>query len=89
MIVMCHKPAQINNTCRASADTIYIATYNNAAFFDNFKNKSKNNFVDVFEKVLSAETQEMLYSKTKRDEIVANHGTYIIKYNPKITHLLL
>ena len=35
MIVMRHKPAQIDNTCRPSADTINITTHHNAAFFDN------------------------------------------------------
>ena len=29
MILMCHKPAKINNTARMSCDTIYLTTYNN------------------------------------------------------------
>ena len=33
MIVMCHKPAQINNLARMSCDNIYITTYNGADLF--------------------------------------------------------
>ena len=36
MIVKCLKPAQINNTYRPRADTIYFASYFNAAFLDKF-----------------------------------------------------
>ena len=36
MIVMCHKPAQINNLARLNCDTIYITTYNGADLFSNF-----------------------------------------------------
>ena len=92
MIVMCHKAAQINNTCSPSADTIYIKTYKSAAFSDNFKTtfKSKHKINDVFEKVLSADTQEISSKKFKKDELVARHGTLsnldlqygIIKYKP-------
>ena len=89
MNALCCKPAQINNECETSADTIYITTFTNTQFFKNTF-KSKLNFNDVFEKVLSAETQEILNCKTKRDDIVANHRTLpnldlqyvIIKFNP-------
>ena len=36
MIVMCHKPAQINNLARMSCDTIYIIIYNRPDLFNNF-----------------------------------------------------
>ena len=36
MIVMCHKPAQINNMARMSCDTIFITTYNGADLFKSF-----------------------------------------------------
>ena len=35
MIVICHKPSQIANTARMSANTVYITTYNGADLFDN------------------------------------------------------
>ena len=41
MIVMCHKPAQIDNTCRMSCDTIYLTTNNRADLFKNFNEISK------------------------------------------------
>ena len=36
MIVMCHKPAQIDNMSRMSCDTLYITTYNGPDSFQNF-----------------------------------------------------
>ena len=36
VVVICHKPAQIDKTCSPSADTIYITSYNNTAFFQIF-----------------------------------------------------
>ena len=33
LIVMCHKPTQINITARMSCDTIYLTTYNGADLF--------------------------------------------------------
>ena len=37
MIVMCHKPALIENMARMNCDTIYITTYNGADLFKNVK----------------------------------------------------
>ena len=37
LIVMCHKPAHINNTARKISDTIYLTTYNGADLLKNFK----------------------------------------------------
>ena len=36
LILMCHKPAQINNMARMNCDTIYITTYNGADLVKNF-----------------------------------------------------
>ena len=36
MIVLCHKPAQINNMSGMNCDTIYITTYNGPDLFQNF-----------------------------------------------------
>ena len=41
MIVVCHKPAQINNMARMNCDTIYITTYNGADLFQNFNTTYK------------------------------------------------
>ena len=35
MIVMCHKPAQINNMARMNCDTIYITNYNGSDLIKN------------------------------------------------------
>ena len=35
-IVMCHKPAHVDNTSRMSCDTIYLTTYNGPDLFKNF-----------------------------------------------------
>ena len=37
MIVMCHKPTQIDNVARMNCVTIYIRAYNGADLFQNFK----------------------------------------------------
>ena len=89
--VMCHKPAQIDNTCRPSADTIHITIYNNAAFFQILRKNygSKFDFSEVCDKVLSAETtQEILSTKSEREDIVANHGT-LHRFNSLIFNLVL
>ena len=36
MIVLCHKPAQIEIIAGMKCDTIYITTYNGADLFENF-----------------------------------------------------
>ena len=36
MIVMCRKPAQIENMARMNCDTVYITTHNGADLFKNF-----------------------------------------------------
>ena len=41
MVVMCHKPAQIDNMTRMNCDTIYITTYNGADQFENFNTTYK------------------------------------------------
>ena len=41
LIVMCHKPAQIDNLTRMNCDTLYITTYNGPDLFKHF-NKTFN-----------------------------------------------
>ena len=41
MIVMCHKPAQIDNMSRMNCDTLYITTYNGTDLFQNFNTTFK------------------------------------------------
>ena len=41
MIVMCHKPAQIDNMSRMNSDTLYITTYNEPHLFQNFNTTFK------------------------------------------------
>ena len=41
MIVMCHKPAQIDNKARMNCDTIYITNYNGADLFKKFNTTYK------------------------------------------------
>ena len=41
IIVICHKPAQIDNMARMNCDTIYITTYNGADLFNKFNTTSK------------------------------------------------
>ena len=55
MIVMCHKPAQINNTARMSCDTIYLTTYNGADLFKNFNEiyKCEHNFNKIISELSS------------------------------------
>ena len=43
MIVMCHKPAQINNMSRMNCDTIYFTTYHGPDLFQNFNTTFKCN----------------------------------------------
>ena len=48
MIVMCHKPAQINNTARMSCDTIYLTSYDGKDLFDNFNSIYKCDHKFIF-----------------------------------------
>ena len=41
MIVMCHKPAQIDNMSRMNCDTLYTTTYNGPDLFQNFNTTIK------------------------------------------------
>ena len=56
MIVMCNKPAQINNTARMSCDTIYLTSYNGKDLFDNFNSiyKCDHKFYDIISKLNSS-----------------------------------
>ena len=36
MVVICHKPAQIDNMARPSTDTVYMTTYNGTGLFKIF-----------------------------------------------------
>ena len=76
MIVMCHKPAQINNTARMSSDTIYLRTYNGADLFKNFNEiyKCEHNF----NKIIS-ELNSNYYNCTDGMSDELRYG--IIKYN--------
>ena len=54
MTVMCHKPAQINNTARLSCYTIYLTTYNGDDLFKNFNEiyKCKHNFNKIISELI-------------------------------------
>ena len=55
MIVMCHKPAQINNTASMSSDTIYFTTYNGADLIENFNEiyKCEHKFYEIINELNS------------------------------------
>ena len=78
MIVMCHKPAQINNLARTSCDTIYITTYNGADLFDNFYSifNPKHDYLEIVKDLNSNH-----YNIT--DGVACEHCCGIIKYNKK------
>ena len=78
MIVMCHKPALVNNTARMSCDTIYLPTYNGADLFKNFNEiyKCEHNF----NKIIS-DLNSNYYNCTDGMSDELRYG--IIKYNRK------
>ena len=78
MIVMCHKPAQINNTARMSCDTIYLTTYNGSDLFKNFNEIYKCEH--DFSKIIS-ELNSNYYNCTDGMSYELRYG--IIKYNKK------
>ena len=78
MIVMCHKPAQINNTARMSCDTIYLTTYNGSDLFKNFNEIYKCEH--DFSKIIS-ELNSNHYNRTDGMSDELRYG--IIKYNKK------
>ena len=78
MIVMCHKPAQINNTARMSCDTIYLTTYNGSDLFKNFNEiyKCEHDFSKIINELNSNH-----YNRTDGMSDELRYG--IIKYNKK------
>ena len=78
MIVMCHKPAQINNTARMSCDSIYLTTYNGPDLFKNFNEIYKCE--RDFNKIIS-ELNSNSYNCTDGMSYELRYG--IIKYNKK------
>ena len=78
MIVMCHKPAQINNTARMSCDTIYLTSYNGNDLFDNYNSiyKCDHKFYDII-----SELNSSYYNWTDGIAPELHYGT--IKYNRK------
>ena len=44
MIVMCHKPAHIDNMGRMNCETLYLTTYNGSDLFKNFNDIFKHDF---------------------------------------------
>ena len=78
MIVMCHKPAQINNTARMSCDTIYLTNYNGPDLFKNFNEIYKCEH--DFNKIIS-ELNSNYYNCTDGMSDELRYG--IIKYNKK------
>ena len=84
MIVMCHKPAQIDNTSRMSCDTIYLTTYKGPDLFKNFSEIYKCEH--DFNKIIS-ELNSSYYNRTDgmTDEI--RYG--IIKNNRKENTIII
>ena len=78
MIVMCHKPAQINNTARMSCDTIFLTTYNGPDLFKNFNEIYKCEH--DFSKIIS-ELNSNHYNCTNGMSDDLRYG--IFKYNKK------
>ena len=56
MIVMCHKPAQIDNMSTMNCDTLYIPTYNGPHLFQNFKTtfKCDHKFLEIVSELNSS-----------------------------------
>ena len=78
MIVMCHKPAQIEDMARMNCDTIYITTYNGADLFTNFNTtyESKHDFHGIIQ-----ELNNSYYKCTNGTDDALRYG--MIKYNKK------
>ena len=78
MIVMCHKPAQIDNMSRMNCDSIYITTYNGAHLFKNFiaTFNCEHEFYEI--------SHELKNSYYNCPDGMANELRYgIVKYNIK------
>ena len=84
MIVMCHKPAQIENLARMNCDTIYITTYNGADIFKIFIEiyKCKHDFHGIIR-----ELNNNYYNSANGTDDALLHG--MIKYNKKEETFLL
>ena len=78
MIVMCHKPAQIDIMARLNCDTIHITTYNGADLFKNFSitYDCKHDFHGIIQ-----ELNRSYYDCTDGTDETLRYGR--IKYNKK------
>ena len=78
MIVMCHKPAQIENMARMNCNTIYITTHNGADLFKNFNitYDCKHDFHGIIQ-----ELKRSYYNCTDGTDEELRYG--MIKYNKK------
>ena len=78
MIVMCHKPAQIDKMSRMNCDTLYITTYNGPDLFQNFNTtfKCDHKFHDII-----SELNSSYYNCTNGMADGLRYG--MIKYNVK------
>ena len=76
MIVLCHKPAQINNTARISYDTSYLTSYMGAGLFKNFNElyECENKFFQIIN-----DSNSNYYNCTDGMSDELRYG--IIKYN--------
>ena len=84
MIVMCHKPAQIEDMARMNCDTIYITTYNGADLFTNFNTtyECKHDSHGIIQ-----ELNNSYYNCTNGTDDALCYG--MIKYNKKKGIVLL
>ena len=78
MIVMCHKPAQIESIARMNCDTIYITTYNGADLLKNFNTiyECKHDFLGIIR-----ELNNSYFNCTNGTDEALCFG--MIKYNNK------
>ena len=78
MIVLCHKPAHINNMAKMNSDTIYITTYNEADVLQIFNTtyNCKHGFHDI-----SQELNNKYYNCTDGTADALRYG--MIKYDKK------
>ena len=78
MIVMCHKPAQIDIMARMNCDTLYITTYNGADLFEIFNTTydCKHDFHGIIQ-----ELNNSYYNCTNGTDDALRYG--MIKYNKK------
>ena len=78
LIVMCHKPAQIDIMARMNCDTIYILTYNGSDLFKNFNTtyECKHDFFSI-----TQDLNNNFYNYTNGTDDALRYG--MIKYNKK------